>query len=158
MGSSIPAARANLYAMLAAAPALAEPVQVGFGLPGIYQALQVVGIRGIGNVATDDEVLATGGPVQEERYAILLRLQVVDLGAGEDDLPALDARLWELYDAVRDVVMGDRTLDGALFNGWANVATADPEDSPAPAIGEDGRQAGYMAWTDLKILCRSRIT
>lgn len=159
MGSSIPAARANLHAALEAADGLADPVQVGFGLPGIYQALEVVAIRGIQSVDTDDKVLAAGaGPWQEERYAILLRIQTVDLGGTEDDLPTLDGRLWELYDAVRDAVMADRTLDGALFNGWATVTSADPEDSPAPAVGEDGRQVGYIAWTDMKILCTSRIT
>lgn len=157
MGSSIPTARANLYAALQGAAALAEPVQVVFGHPVGYQAREVVAILGVEGVDTDDKVLAESGPRQEERYAIVVAVQTWDQSAAPSDVPTLDARLWALYDAVRDAVMADRTLGGALFNGWCNVASADPEDSPVPAVSDSGRQQGWLAFTRLKVLCTSRI-
>lgn len=143
--------------MLKASAALAEPVQVVFGAPVGYQAAEVVAILGVEGVDTDDKVLASTGPRQEERYGIVVHVQSWDKSASEVDVPTLDGRLWTLYDAVRDVVMADRTLDGALVNGWATVASADPEDSPAPAVNDSGRQHGWVAWARLKVLCTSRI-
>lgn len=160
MGSTIPAARANLYAMLSDAATLAEPVQVVFGPPIGYQARECVAILGVSSLDTDDKVLATSGPVQEESYAIHVHIQTWDESAAEADVPDVDARLWALYDAFRDVVMADRTLDGALSAtaGWANVATGDPEDSPAPAVNDSGQQHGWVAWVRCKVLCRARIS
>lgn len=157
MGSSIPAARLNLYTALRDAPALADPVQVAFGVPVGYQAREIVTLLGVDNVDTDDKLLGQSGPLREETYAIIVHVQTWDQSASEADVPALDARLWALYDAVRDVVKASRNLNGALTNGWARVGTADPEESPAPAIDDSGRQQGWVAWTRCRVLCRARI-
>jgi hypothetical protein len=160
MPSSIPAARANLFAALTASPALSG-IQCTYGPPEVHtEDHKVVALMGVESIATEHATLGDGG--QEESYSIGLRAKVHDPSCNGDpaELQAIDAEIWGFYEAVRAVVNGDQTL-GGVVNISAIVATAgegESDESPLPAVDENGTAVGWFALLSFKVLVRTRIT
>lgn len=161
MPSSIAAARLNLYTALAAAPALAG-WQVTFGPPEVHtEERKVVALMMPTSIATEHATIGDGG--QEESYSIPLRAKVHDPSANGDpaELQAIDAQIWGAYEIVRQIVNNDQTLGGVISIS-AIVATAEPgrgnEESPVPAVRDEGTAWGWVAFADWRVDCRTRIT
>lgn len=146
MGSSIGAARANLHAALAAAPALAD-VQVVFGAPDAYEEQQVVGVLGFGPVG--DEPAAIGQRRQEEQYRIDVGIKVHMPDA--NTAAVVEARTMELYTAVRDVVMANETLGDAV----TFCVPAGMDESPGPQSAKGG---GWVMFISAGVECVARIS
>jgi hypothetical protein len=159
MPSSIPAARLNLYTLLDAAPAL-DGWQVTFGPPEAHtEQRKVVALMGVESIATEHAAL--GVNQQEESYSIGLRAKVHDPSCNGDpaELQAIDAEIWGAYEVVRATVNADPTLGGAISIS-AIVATAgegESDETPLPAVTEDGTADGWFALLSFKVLVRTRI-
>jgi hypothetical protein len=166
MSSSIPAARLYLYTALTALTAAGQDLegwQATFGPPEAHmEERKVLALMGVESIATEDAVLGAANN-QEESYSINVRMKVHDPSCNGDpaELQAIDAEIWSGgYDALRAVVNADRTLGGAI-NISTIVATAgegESDESPVPALNEDGSAFGWVAFNNAKVLVRTRIT
>lgn len=146
MASSIAAARAALYDLLAAAEGLAG-VQVVFGAPDAYERQEVVALLGFGPV--DDEPAAIGQARHDERYRIETKLKVhnpaADLGI------TVETRAMALYNVVRAVIAANPTLSGSVV-----IARPSGSDtSPGPQSAEGG---GFVMFVSCFTECVARIS
>ena len=121
---------------------------------------KVVALMGVESIATEHATIGDGG--QEESYSIGLRAQVHDPGCNGDpaELQAIDTTIWGAYEAVRQTVKADQTLGGVVTIS-AIVATAgegESDESPVPALTEEGTAWGWVAFLSFKVLVRTRIT
>jgi hypothetical protein len=164
MPSSIPAARLNLYTSLTALAAAGQDLegwQVTFGPPEVHtEERKVVALMGVESIATEHATLGDGG--QEESYSIGLRAKVHDPSCNGDpaELQEIDAEIWGAYETVRQVVKADQTLGGVVSIS-AIVATAgegESDETPLPAMTEEGAADGWFALLSFKVLVRTRIT
>lgn len=154
MSSTISAARAALYAALAADPPPStndpdETIQVVFGDPAAYQEQEVVAVRGLRPPNDEEQVLLGPAQPQDEQYAIGVTVKVHNPAA---DAATVDARGFALADWVRQVVYADRTFGGVLVLG-ATIASQTSPDGATPAEG-----GGAFIYIDLAVLCHGRTT
>lgn len=149
MSSSIKAARANLYTLLAAQTAAAAPlenVQVTFGQPNAYEEQRVVAILGFGPVG--DEPAAIGQRRQDETYRITVAIKVHDPAATTGQEVEDDAM--GLYDAVWNVVHDNPTLSGAVT--FCFPGGGDASEGAQPAEG-----GGWVVFVNIGVDCTARI-
>lgn len=151
MTTSIGAARVALYDLLAAVswPANTDPtdsVQVSFGLPGDEEHREVVALMGVED--SDEEPGALGQRRQEESYRLVVGIKVHDPGA--PDAQTVDARGWLLYETVRQVVLGNLALGGA-------VRTALPSGRRGPGT-QPAEGGGFVFFVELFVDCAQRVT
>jgi hypothetical protein len=146
MPSSIRLARANLFAALAASPALAG-WQVVFGAPDAYEEQKVVAVLGFGPVG--DEPAAIGQRRQQEQYRIEVRIKAHDPAA--DSGAQVETDVMAAYDAVRDVVGDNPTLSGAV----TIALPAGTDESPGALSAEGG---GWVMFASAFVECVARIS
>lgn len=146
MPSSVRAARANLFAALAASPDLAG-WQVVFGAPDAYEEQKVVAVLGFGPVS--DEPAAIGQRRQQEQYRIEVRIKAHDPAAS--DAAQIEADAMAAYDAVRDAVTADPTLDDAVIL----ALPAGTDESPGALSAEGG---GWVMFASAFVECVARIS
>lgn len=149
MASTISAARAALYALLAANTYPGAVPQVTFGLPAAYEEPEVVALLGV--EAPEEAPAVIGGPKpREERFTLVVAVKAHD-PAGTAG--TVDARGWVLMDEVREVVYANQTLSGALTApGWARIESQ-TSDGAQPAEG-----GGWVLFGQVRVACRARLT
>lgn len=128
-----------------------EGVQVAFGVPTDYEEQEVVSLMGVRDASEDEAQL--GAANKWETFALEVGVKV---HKPDGDARAVFLRTCEIYDSIRDVVHGrerddDRTLDGALGNGWATIASRDT-DVLAPA-----KEGGWIMFQRVLVVCRARV-
>jgi hypothetical protein len=147
MASTISAARAALYALLAANTYPGAVPQVTFGPPDAYEEPEVIAMLGV--ESPDEEPAVIGGPrPREEQFVIVVGVKAHD-PAGT--ATTVDARCWALADEVREVVYANQSLTNTLTTGWARIASQ-TSDGAQPAEG-----GGWVAFCTVKVLCRARV-
>ena len=146
MGSSISPARANLFAALTAAPALAD-WQVVYGAPDVYEEQNVVAVLGFGPVG--DEPAAIGQRRQQENYRIDVAIKAHDPAASTAS--SVEDLAMSAYDAVRSVVTANPTLGGAV----TNALPAGTDESPGAQSAEGG---GWVMFITAGVECVARIS
>lgn len=147
MPSSIPGARANLFAALEAATWPDPQPQVVYGAPAAYEEQRVVAVLGFGPVG--DEPAAIGQRRQEETYRIEVAIKVHDPAA--DDAAGVEAATMALYDVAWAVVHDDPTLGGAVTVAWPGGA----DESPGAQAADKG---GWVMFVSLFVACTARIS
>ncbi len=145
MASSISAARAALFARLAAADALAG-VQVTYGAPADHEDPEVVALLGVRD--PDEEAAAMGAGRKDETYQLEVGVKVHDRGGEAADV---DARAYALADAVAEAVegTGDYTLGGTVM--WAFVTSTVGVGAQAAEGG------GWVCFLTVLVTCKARI-
>lgn len=157
MSSSIGPARAALYSLLAAAANTAgnplRGVQIAFGPPDQFEQQEVVGIVGIRRPVETAIVLGPQPNVRDEQYNIEIAVESYD-PAGTSQ--SVDARCCAMYEAVREVVLSDPTLQGVLkFGAFPTGQESDGPQRPRRADGP-GLEPGWVMRLDLLVECRAR--
>lgn len=155
MPSTVPAALANLVALIGGHPAFAG-VQVSYVDPDYVEEHEVVAVGTPEGVDLAEELI-TGEPgVQTEAYRIPVRVKVWD---ETGDPPGVVARIWELYDGILDVVAANPTLDGALVHQpMVNVRLAEQQGirggddrGVVPAVDASGNRAGWISFLNVDV-------
>lgn len=146
MPTSIPGARANLFAALAAAPWPSPAPQVTYGSPDAYEDQQVVAMLGFSPV--DDDPAAIGQRRQEEAYRIEVKIKVHDPAAATGR--SVEVRSMALYDVAWNVVIDNPDLGGAVT--FCHPSGAEASDGPLAAEG-----GGWVMFVSIFVACTARI-
>lgn len=149
MASTISAARAALYALLAANTYPGAQPQVTFGPPDAYEEPEVVALLGVES-ADEDPVFFGEAGSRDEAFTIVVAIKAHDAAASAQ---TVDARCWALADEVREVVYANQTLSGTLSGpGYARVSS---QTGDGPIVAEGG---GWVAFCAVRVLCKAGIT
>lgn len=146
MASTISGARQALYTLLAGAQALAG-VQVTFGIPATTagEEQEVVALLGI--EAGEEDWAALGNKRRDEMYQIVVAVKAYDPSG---TAATVDARCWQIVDAVRDTVLTQTTM-GVDGIQWVHpVGTR--SDGVAPAQG-----GGWVAFATVPVGIKARL-
>jgi hypothetical protein len=148
MASTISAARAALYALLAANTYPGAAPQVTFGPPDAYEEPEVIAMLGV--ESPDEEAAALGAQRREEIYGLVVGVKAHD-PAGT--AATVDARGFALADSVRAAVHA--TTTGRTLSSTVRTAeiARQTTDGVQPADG-----GGWVIFIRLLVECRQRIT
>ena len=110
--STVPAAKASLKALLEAWPWPGEDPVIRWGYPSEGEDLPA-GMEFIcfGDTDVNEREQSLGGQASKEYYNLRI---IVDVRQWGDDEQATEARAWELYGQVTDLLDANRTLSGVL--------------------------------------------
>lgn len=148
MASTISAAHAALYALLAANTYPGAQPQVTYGPPDAYEEPEVVAMLGVEAPAEDPAVIGGARP-RDEVFVIVIGVKAHD-PAGTAQ--TVFTRCMALADEVREVVYANQTLTGSLTApGWARI------ESQTTDFAQQADGGGWVAFARVRVLCRARI-
>lgn len=139
MASSIPAAVDYLVAQVRSLPEAAAPVAVSDGWP----TQRGDGLVAIGITPEDDEsgvTIAYAELSRQEYESVELPCIVAVRRTGTGAASAARVAAFGIYDAIRDLIEGDRRLGGAVRTGLpARIASYQMNQTSEPREAGDGR-------------------
>ncbi len=152
MASSISAARAALFELLAASDLLVG-VQVTYGAPDAHEEPEVVALLGVRD--PEEEPATLGAGRKDETYQLEVGIKV---HSRDGEAAEVDTRAYALADAVAEAVegSGNYTLGGTVL--WAYVAG--PLGIGAQRVASvppSSEGAGWVCFLTVLVTCRARI-
>lgn len=150
MSSSIPTARTNLRAGLAALAAAGQPLEgVAVIRTGQWSTItEHERVLVLNAIEISRDWAALGRRRIRETYVIPVRVEAYLDG---DDVAAIETRLWDLATIVEEHVMGDLKLSGAVRRATPEGALDPGEEAGPPADSDDV----LLARLTLRIACEA---